>query len=118
MKLFTFLHKNFKSNSLGIHGISPKHLNTDSVPLMRHLQLLLQMYVMSSVVPDSFLCGSVTSILKRGKDPNACNSYRPINVACFKYVLIPSLTCVAKNDKNQLEEGIVNASRGAHSIGN
>ena len=47
-----------------------------------------------SIVPDSFLCGSVTTILKKVKDIKSCNSYRPITVTCAlsklsEYVLLP-----------------------------
>ena len=59
------------------------------------MQLLFQMCLCSSLVPDTFLVGNITSILKRGKDPTSCGSYRPITVACtlskFEYVLLPDL---------------------------
>jgi len=71
-----------KSKSYDIGGISAFHLNTDSEELVYHLQLLFQMCLCSSLVPDSFLVGNITSILKLGKDPTSCASYRPITVAC------------------------------------
>ena len=57
-------------------------------------------------MPDSFLCGSVTSLLKKGKDPVSCSSYRPITVACtlsklFEHLLLPYITKLALNDDNQ-----------------
>ena len=57
-------------------------------------------------MPDSFLCGSVTSLLKKGKDPFSCSSYRPITVACtisklFEHLLLPYITKLALNDDNQ-----------------
>ena len=88
--------KNLKSKSCDIDGISVFHLHIDSKELIYHLQLLFQICLCTSLVPDSFLCGSVTSILKRGKDPTNCASYRPITVACslskvFEYVLLPEI---------------------------
>ena len=64
------------------------------------------MCLSSSCVPDSFLCGSVTSLLKKGKYPVSCSSYRPITVACtlsklFEHILLPYITKLALNDDNQ-----------------
>ena len=61
----------------------------------------------TSVVPESFLCGTVTSILKRGKIPTECASYRPITVSCniskmFEYLLLPSVNSSAYFDENQI----------------
>ena len=66
-------------------------------PLYLHFQLLFQMCLYTSYVPESFLCGTVSSILKRGKSPTDCSSYRPITVSCniskvFEYILLPFLT--------------------------
>jgi len=65
-----------------------------------------QMCFSSLCVPDSFLCGSVTSLLKKGKDPVSCSSYRPIKVACtlsklFEHLLLPYITKLALNYDNQ-----------------
>ena len=73
------------------------HLKPDCTPLILHLQLLFQMCLCYSIVPDSFLCGTVTSILKRGKDPFSCSSYCPITISCtlskvLEYLLLPSIT--------------------------
>ena len=64
------------------------------------------MCLCSSLVPDSFLCGTVTSFLKRGKDPNICDSYRPITAACninkvSEYVLLPFIIDFVNYDANQ-----------------
>ena len=98
--------KRLKSNSLDCDGISANHLKVDCPLLFQHLQLLFQMCLCASAVPDSFLCGSVTSILKRGKPPSDCSSYRPITVSCnlskvFEYVLLPSISS-AHFGENQL----------------
>ena len=95
-----------KSKSYDIDGISAFHLNTDSEELVYRLQLLFQMCLCSSLVPDSFLVGNITSILKRGKDPTSCASYRPITVACtlskvFEYVLLPDLLSNVDSMSNQ-----------------
>ena len=55
------------------------------------------MFLTSSLVPDSFLCGNVTSILKRVELPSQCSSYRPITTTrnlskILEYVLIPHLS--------------------------
>jgi len=69
-------------------------LEFESFALISHLQLFLEICLSSSVlIHDSFLCGSVNSTLKCGKNPLNCNSYRPITVACnliktFEYVLL------------------------------
>ena len=64
---------------------------------MYKLQLLFQMCLASPLVPGTFLSGVATSVLKRGKDPLSCDSYRPITVACnvskvFVYVFLPFVT--------------------------
>jgi hypothetical protein len=96
--------KKMKSNSLDCDGISANHLKVDCPLLFQHLHLLFQMYMCISAVPDSFLCGYVTSILKIGKP--LCTSYRPIAVLCnlskvFEYILLPSISS-AHYGKNQL----------------
>ncbi|XP_065584325.1 uncharacterized protein LOC136043326, partial [Artemia franciscana] len=88
--------KQLKSSSIDIDGISVNNINPKCVVLLFHLQLLFQMCLTSSLVPDSFLCGNVTSILKRGKLPSQCSSYRPITTTCnlskiLEYILIPHL---------------------------
>jgi hypothetical protein len=56
------------------------HLRVDCSPLLFHLQLLFQVSLLCSVVPDSF--GKVNSILKHGKDPCPFSSYHPLTVSC------------------------------------
>ena len=96
--------KRLKSKSYDIVGISVKNIRPDSRELMFHLQLLFQMCLVSSVVPDSFLYGTVTSILKRGKDASACSFYRPVSVTCalskiFEYILLPSINGAQARNK-------------------
>ena len=71
-----------KSKFYDTAGISSFHLNTDSEELVYRFQLLFQMCLCSSLVPDSLLLGNITSILKRGKDPISYASSRLITVAC------------------------------------
>ena len=59
--------KGLKSKSLDIDGISVLNLVPNSFELVSHLQLFFQMCFSSSCVPDSFLCGSVTSLLKKNE---------------------------------------------------
>ena len=99
--------KKLKSSSIDCDGISAKHLNVDFPALVQHLQLLFQMCLCTSVVPESFLCGTVTSILKRGKIPTECASYRPITVSyniskIFEYLLLPSVNSLAYFGENQI----------------
>ena len=98
--------RRLKSKSCDLDGICAAHLDPRSAELLSHLQLLFQMCLSRSIVPDSFLCGSVTSILKKGKDLNSCNSYRPIIVACtlsklFEYVLLPHIDEFVNYEANQ-----------------
>ena len=65
------------------------------------------MCLCTSVVSEIFLCGTVTSILKRGKIPTQCASYRPITVSCniskiFEYLLLPSDNSSAYFGENQI----------------
>ena len=65
-----------------------------------------QMCFSSSCVPNSFLGGTVTSLLQKEKDPVSFSSYRPITVACtlsklFEHLLLPYITRLALNDDNQ-----------------
>jgi hypothetical protein len=58
-------------------------------------------------VPDSFLCCTVTSILKKGKSPLNCSSYRSIILSCnlsevSEYILLPHLTTGTDFGENQL----------------
>ena len=59
--------KNFKSKSFDIHGISVFHLHIDSKEMIHHLQLLFQMCLCMSLVPDSFLCRMSLRFLNLGK---------------------------------------------------
>ena len=74
--------RQLKSKSMSSDGIRVNQLNLESVALISHLQLFLQICLSSSLVPDSFLCRTVNSTLKRGNDPLNCNYYRLITVAC------------------------------------
>ena len=85
------------------------------------MQLLFQMCLFSSIVPDSFISGTVTSILKRGKDTSDCSSYRSIAVTCtlskiFEHVLLQSINESAFNGENWFgyKQGIIWAH--AHGV--
>ena len=98
--------RRLKSKSCDIDDICATHPDPRSAELLSHLQLLFQMCLSRSIVPDSFLCGSVTTILKAGKDLNSCNSYRPITIACtlsklFEYVLHPHIDEFVNYKANQ-----------------
>ena len=56
--------KQLKSKSCDIDDVSVKNIRPNSKELMFHLQLLFQMCLVSSIVPDRFLSGTVISILK------------------------------------------------------
>ena len=98
--------KSLKSDSIDKDGISKMHMPIVYVPLTSHFQLFFQMCLCTSYVPRSFLCGTVSSILKRGKSPTDCSSYRPITVSCnnskvFEYILLPFLTKNIIEGENQ-----------------
>ena len=89
--------KKLKSDNVDNDGISRFHLLLDCSPLIDHIHLLLQMCICTSSVPESFLCGTVSSILKKGNSPFICSSYRPITVSCtfskvLEHVLLPFVT--------------------------
>ena len=91
------LKKVKRSDSPDCDGLCFRNFAYDCPLLLNHLQLLFQICIAQSLVPDSFLSGSVTPILKRGKDPDSCSNYRPITVSCFmskifEYVLLPEIT--------------------------
>ena len=99
--------KKLKSSSIDCDGISAKHLNVDCPALIQHLQLLFQMCLCTSVVPESSLCRTVTLILRRGKIPTEYASYRPIAVSCnlskiFEYFLLPSVNSLTYFGENQI----------------
>ena len=50
--------RHLKSKSCDLDGICVAHLYPRSSELLSHLQLLFQMCLSRSTVPDSFLCGS------------------------------------------------------------
>ena len=89
--------KSLKSNSIDKDGISKMHMPIECTPLYLTFSFFFKcVYVLHSV-PESFLCGTVSSILKRGKSPTDCSCYRPITVSCniskvFEYILLPFLT--------------------------
>ena len=98
--------KNMQSSSVDQDGISSYHLKVVCPTLIDHLQLLFQMCLSTSMVPDSFLCGTVTSVLKRGKTSSECSSYRPITVSCtlskvFEYILLPFISENVNFGENQ-----------------
>jgi hypothetical protein len=66
-----------KSKSSDLDGINAHDLRCDCPALIAQLQLLFQFYLCLSMGPDSILCGTVTSILKRGRGPFDCSSYTP-----------------------------------------
>ena len=67
--------KSLKYDSIDKNGISKIHMLIDYTPLESHLQLLFQICLCTLSVPESFLCGTVLSILKRGKSPTDCSCY-------------------------------------------
>jgi hypothetical protein len=60
-----------------------KHLKQLPECFCFHLQLIFQMCISRGFVPNSFLKGVISSVAKKGKDPNKCKSYRPITVSCI-----------------------------------
>ena len=82
-----------KSKSSDLDGISAHHLRCDCPALVAQLQLLFQFCLSLSMVPDSFLCGTVTSILKRGRDPFDCSSHRPITVLAVLVRFLNKFCC-------------------------
>ena len=64
-------------------GLSIKHLKHLPECFYFHLQLIFQMCISRGFVPNSFLKGVISSVAKKGKDPNKCKSYRPITVSCI-----------------------------------
>ena len=94
-----------KSKSSDLDGISAHHLRCGCPVPVAQLQVLFQFCICLSAVPDSFLCGTVPSIFKRGTDPFNCSSYRPITVACniskiFGYILLPYIIERIAKDSN------------------
>ena len=64
------------------------------------------MCICNSPVPDSFLSGMFTFILKRGEDPNLRDSFRPITVACnisklFEHFSLPHVIDAVNYDVDQ-----------------
>ena len=85
-----------KSSAPDMDGLCYNHFTIKCPLLLTHIQLLFQMCLAQSLVPDSFLSGIVTSVLKKGKDADQCSSYRPITVSCFmsklfEYAVLPEV---------------------------
>ena len=79
------------------------------------------MCLCTSYVPESFLCGTVSSILKRGKSPTDCSCYRPITVSCnisevFEYILLLFLTKNIIEGENQFDFRYGVGCQHAHKI--
>ena len=85
------LRKIKRLNSLDGDGLSYRFFAYDCPALLNHLKIFFQSCLAQSLVPDSFLCGRVTSIQKRGKDPTSCVNYRPTTVSCFLSKLLEDL---------------------------
>ena len=70
----------------------------DCTPLYLTLSLFFKcVFKCTSSVPESFMCSTFSSILKRGKSPTDCSCYRSITVCCniskvFEYILLPFMT--------------------------
>ena len=83
-----------KSNSVNIDGISKVHVSQTCPVLVLNLQLLFKTCIYTSSIPESFLCSTTRSILKRGTSPADCYSYRPIAISCnisklLEYFILP-----------------------------
>ena len=70
-----------KKYSKGVDNICGMHLILGSELLTVHLALMFQMIFSCGLVPDIFCTGVITPVIKKGKDPSECCSYRPITVA-------------------------------------
>ena len=79
-----------KKFSKGTDGICGAALDFSSDLLIDHLSLLYQMIFSSGIVPKSFCEGKLIPVLKRGKPPHLCSSYRPITVS---NVFVSYLSC-------------------------
>ncbi|XP_065575041.1 uncharacterized protein LOC136036666 [Artemia franciscana] len=91
---------------LGVGLLVASRVISDGLLQIYHRCATTHLSIFRSVVPDSFLCGSDTSILKKGKDLNSCNSCRPITVACIlskllQYVLLPHIDDFVNYEANQ-----------------
>ena len=68
--------------AVGADGISSEHYKyamDTSVPL--HLSSILTLCRRYGIIPDTFLHGILIPIYKKGKDPQAANSYRPVTLS-------------------------------------
>ena len=63
------LRKIKHSNSLDGDGLSYRFFAYDCPALLNNLQIFCQSYLAPSLVPDSFLCGLVTSIQNEARTP-------------------------------------------------
>lgn len=70
-----------KKQSKGVDKLCGLHLVHGTAGLLSHLELLFQIIFNSGLVPDVFGTGVITPILKKGKNPSECVSYRPITVS-------------------------------------
>ena len=67
---------------MGADDISSEHytyaLDTN-LPL--HLSSILTLCLLYGTIPETFLHGKLIPIYKKGKDPEAASSYRPVNLS-------------------------------------
>ena len=67
---------------MGADGISSEHYKyvmDTIVPL--HLSSILTLCLRYGIIPDTFFHGILIPIYKKGKDPQAANSYRPVTLS-------------------------------------
>ena len=93
------LKKLKKKFSRGFDGICGQHLLYGSERLLESVSPLFQMIIVRGIVPNSFCIGVVTPILKPGKPPMQCSSYRPIAVTTTLYKLFELVVCNAVRSK-------------------
>ncbi len=77
-------------------NISSEHVKVGKSVLLPYLCDIYNEILRSRIVPDSFKCGTLTPVLKKGKDATATDSYRGITVTAilgkvFEYVLLDRL---------------------------
>ena len=67
-----------KSKALGSDNLTPIHLHYLGPEAIQYLTQLLNLSIMSTVIPQNWRTGRVIPLLKPGKNPEESKSYRPI----------------------------------------
>lgn len=101
--------------AVDLDNLSAEHLKYGGEMVVDHLVAIVNFIFDSGCVPDILKCGSITPVIKKGKDPSVPTSYRGITVTSIIMKVVEKawmlrVSPIIKKHQNGMQKGFTEAS--------